>query len=90
MEIKREITSCEAEAEIVRQIFYGALGKLVWKSLEKEKIAFSINMNSEMCEILNSIAEVLHDDMLSDFDKIEEIVQIFTLHNLDTGNCHDF
>lgn len=39
---------------------------------------------------LGEIQEILGKEELSDFEIVEEIVEIFAKYNLNTNGCHDF
>ncbi len=53
--------------------------------IEPNKIAEKV-----MYKILFKIKQIIKNDSLSDFDKVEEIVLVFEEYNIDFGNCHDY
>lgn len=53
--------------------------------IDEDKVADTVAINA-----LGEIQQVLRNDRLDDFEKIEEIVVIFEKYNLDAGVCHDF
>ena len=59
-------------------------------SFETFPINTSKLIDSEAVMILNRIKLVINNDNLSDFEVVEQIVQIFEEYNLNCGNRHDF
>ena len=71
--------------------------------LLKKYISYYINYHIDDFEIdadeitdtiaktmLGEIQEILHHTEYSDFETVEEIVEVFAKYNIDTGGCHDF
>ena len=75
----------EREEDLDRQLFYNHLGRLIWEKLERDGFSFHHASDRQATEILTAISEVIRDTTLTDFDKVDEIVEIFTRYNLDTG-----
>jgi len=59
--------------------------KIIMEDTEISKIA-----DTTAITILDEIKSVICNEELSDFDAIEEIVQIFEENNIDCGCRHDF
>ena len=55
---------------------------------------FNIDVNeivdSTAIKALSEIQNVIQNDQISDFDAIEEIVNIFEKYNISAGSRHDF
>ena len=47
-------------------------------------------IESKSVSALSEIQQVIQNDVLSDFEMVEEIVCIFEKYNIDAGGCHDF
>ena len=45
--------------------------------------------NSVAIKVLGEIQEIIKDDELNDFMKVDEIVCVFEENKIDFGNCHD-
>ena len=78
------------EDKIENQLFYESLGKLIWTRLEKEGIPLPQSVHDQAVEILIAILHVIQDNTLSDFYKVDKIVEILSMYDLDTADCHDF
>ena len=65
-------------------IYSGIDEKLAQLEFDAEKMA-----DTEAIKILSEIKEVLKKD-LSDFDTVEEIVNVFEKHHISAEGCHDF
>jgi len=59
--------------------------KIIMEDTEISKIA-----DTTAITILDEIKSVICNEELSDFDAVEEIVQIFEDNNIDCGCRHDF
>lgn len=46
--------------------------------------------NSVAIKVLSRIQEIIKDDELDDFMKVDEIVCVFEEYKIDFGGCHDF
>ncbi len=77
MNIKLELLS-EPICDIVRS-------RLEDIDIDADKIA-----QTAAIAALTEIQQVLGEEDLSEFDKIEGIVMIFEKYHLDFGGCHDF
>ena len=77
MEIKKEL--------LVRYISVAIEDALNMPGFDADEIA-----DSTAIEVLAKIQEIIQDDELSDFDAIEEIVQVFEEYKLSSGGRHDF
>ena len=64
--------------------------KLVGMVIDADKIAdtTAIKVLSEIQTVLSK-GNIIYDDY-SDYEMIEEIVEIFHKYGLSTGGCHDF
>ena len=47
-------------------------------------------IESKSVSALSESQQVIQNDVLSDFEMVEEIVCIFEKYNIDAGGCHDF
>lgn len=46
--------------------------------------------NSVAIKVLGEIQEIIKDDELDDFMKVDEIVSLLNDYKIKTGGCHDF
>lgn len=53
--------------------------------IDEEKVADAVAIR-----MLGEIQEILNCNDLDDFEKIEEIVMLFSKFNIDFGDCHNF
>ena len=59
--------------------------------LELNKSEFIKDADTKAEEVLEKIKAVLYKhEELSDFEIVDEIVEIFIKYNIDIGGCHDF
>lgn len=72
------------EEEIVCKIMEDAVSKVFVTN------DFSITVKEKSFEILEKIRIVICNNVLSDFEMIEEIVKILNSYGINTGGCHDF
>ena len=72
------------EKELVCKIMEDAVSKVFVTN------DFSITVKEKSFEILEKIRIVICNNVLSDFEMIEEIVKILNSYGINTGGCHDF
>ncbi len=72
------------EEEIVCKIMEDAVSKVFVMN------DFSITVQEKSVEILEKIRRVICNNKLSDFEMIEELVEILNSYGINTGSCHDF
>jgi len=53
-------------------------------------INFNLEAEKSSLLALSEIQKIVKNDELSDYDAIEEIIDIFEKYNLDSGNRHDW
>ncbi len=53
--------------------------------IDADKIADTVAIN-----MLSEIQRIIKNDLLTDFEIVEEIVCVFEKYNIDAGGCHDF
>ncbi|MBQ7794375.1 MAG: hypothetical protein IJ366_07665 [Clostridia bacterium] len=56
----------------------------------EEKVDVSKIAESIAVRALDDIKNVICNEELNDFEKVDEIVEILYKNNIDTGSCHDF
>ncbi len=77
MNIKLELLKNE-----ISDIVTGRLDQL---DIDADKIA-----DTEAIKIISEIQQVLLNEDYDDFEIVDEIVEIFYHHNINTGGLHDF
>ncbi len=66
------------------------IAELVCKKLDCLNIDANAIAQTKAIDILRAIQNIIKNDELSDFEIVEEIVQLFENNNLSYGCCHDF
>lgn len=74
---------------ICKELLYQELGRFLITNFDQFKFDYQQVVVSKSVQALNQIREVLQDDTLDDFYKIEAIVQIFEEYGIRTASCHD-
>ncbi len=76
---------------IQSDLFYRELGRRIWDAMKAVEVPeFLPPMVDEAIEILERIQKVICTEGLSDFERVDEIVQILIAYDMDVGGCHDF
>ncbi|MGN0106352.1 MAG: hypothetical protein ACI4A5_01480 [Hominilimicola sp.] len=76
---------------IIEELLCEDIGRNVLEMLEFCKGDFIETADAKAVEVLEKIKIVLYrHEELSDFEIVEEIVNIFGKYNIHTGGCHDF
>lgn len=78
MNIKLDLIAGFA-ADAVREAVSG------FELIDAEKI-----IDTTASKALQEIAEIIHNESLSDFDTVENIVKVFEKYHISAGGCHDF
>lgn len=55
-----------------------------------ENIDLEKSIESKSSKILFKINEIISDENISDFQKVDNIVELLNKHNIDTRSYHDF
>ena len=58
---------------------------LTYTEIDPDKIA-----DTTAIKALSEIQEVIHNEKKTDFEIVDEIVDIFAKYKIDFGGCHDF
>lgn len=86
MKLKYELLANAAAEEVCKKIkMFVELDGLEELDIDVNEIADTTAINA-----LSEIYDVVHNDALSDFDAMEEIVRIFEKYKIDAGARHDF
>ena len=76
------------------ELLQGALCDAVRNSLNYAEISGEINADeiadTTAIKALSEIQEILKAEEKTDFEMVDEIVDVFGKYNLDFGGCHDF
>lgn len=77
--------------KVAEELLCQDIGRNVLNMLELNKSEFIKNADTKAEEVLEKIKAVLYKhEELSDFEIVDEIVEIFIKYNIDIGGCHDF
>lgn len=77
--------------KVTEELLCQDIGRNVLNMLELNKSEFIKNADTKAEEVLEKIKAVLYKhEELSDFEIVDEIVEIFIKYNIDIGGCHDF
>lgn len=77
--------------KVSEELLCQSIGKNVLSMLEFCREEFIETADTKAVEVLEKIKAVLHrHEELSDFEIVDEIVEIFIKYNIDIGGCHDF
>ena len=77
--------------KVTEELLCQDIGRNVLNMLELNKSEFIKNVDTKAEEVLEKIKAVLYKhEELSDFEIVDEIVEIFIKYNIDIGGCHDF
>jgi len=75
--------------ELLRELVYPEVGKMVFEHLEAISIDFETIATKKSIQALDEIKKVIHNETLNDFEIVDKIVEIFIKYNIDIGGCHD-
>lgn len=76
--------------EIEKELIYYELGRLMVEYIVNEKINYSALVENRAANILALIKQTISDEAISDFEKVDKIVELLNKYGIETGNCHDF
>ncbi len=77
--------------KVTEELLCQDIGRNVLNMLELNKSEFIKDADTKAEEVLEKIKAVLYKhEELSDFEIVDEIVEIFIKYNIDIGGCHDF
>lgn len=77
--------------KVAEELLCQDIGRNVLNMLELNKSEFIKDADTKAEEVLEKIKAVLYKhEELSDFEIVDEIVEIFIKYNIDIGGCHDF
>ena len=80
----------EQYAELLKELLSKELGKIVLQMIDAAQIDYAAIAADASYQALLKIKAVISDDSLSDFDCVEQIVNIFEDAGSDGGSRHDF
>lgn len=72
------------------ELLSNGLYDLIKENLTNLEFDYNIIVDTSAITALRDIQSVIQNDALSDFNAIEEIINIFEKYNLSFGNRHDF
>lgn len=76
--------------ELEKSLIYNELGRLIANYILTNELDFKDIIDSKSAEILNAVKNIVSNEQLSDFEKIDDIVTLLNAYDIDTNNCHDF
>ncbi len=76
--------------DIYKSLLYRDIGKIILHSIKNLDINYEQIAHINSVIIINEIQKVVTNNILDDFEKIEEIISIFEKYGIDIGSCHDF
>ena len=72
------------------ELLKGAIFEAITAGLSYAEIDADEIADTTAIKALSEIQQILSDEEKSDFDIVDEIVDVFEKYNLDFGGCHDF
>ena len=66
------------------------IGRAIIEHFETVDIDYNKIVQTNALDTLQGIKEIICNETLDDFMKIDEIVNVFIKYNIDSGGCHDF
>ncbi len=79
------------EMSIKEELLIRRIAEIIAHSVQLPELDLNSIVNSTALKMLEEIQDVLSKDgKLSDFEMIEEIVEIFIKYGVDIKGCHDF
>lgn len=76
--------------ESCNELIYKELGKRLLEDFRVCDFDYEKIIRENAIKVIYEVKMVLWNKNYSDFDIVEEIVEIFHQYGLDTGGCHDF
>ncbi|MGM9936526.1 MAG: hypothetical protein ACI38A_04205 [Candidatus Ornithomonoglobus sp.] len=76
--------------ELKLELLAGGISDVIADNLKKNNIDVNCIVQTTAISVLEDIRECIKNDDLSDFEAIEEIVNIFEKYRIDCGSRHDF
>lgn len=76
--------------DINESLLYRDVGKIILHSIKSLDINYEQIAKINSVLIINEIQKIIINTLLDDFEKIEEIINIFKKYGIDAGSCHDF
>ena len=71
-------------------IIKGAIFEAITRGLNYAEIDADKIADTTAIKALSEIQQILSDEEKSDFEIVDEIVDVFEKYKLDFGGCHDF
>ena len=72
------------------ELLKGAIFEAITRGLSYAEIDADKIADTMAIKALSEIQQILSDEEKSDFEIVDEIVNVFEKYNLDFGGCHDF
>ena len=76
--------------DIINELLCQEVGRRMIESFKAVEIDYDKIVQTKALTVLEKIKRIIRNDRLDDFMKVDEIVNVFSQYNIDTGGCHDF
>jgi len=76
--------------DIIDELLCQDIGRSLIEYFKIIEIDYDKIVQTKALNALEEIKRIIRNNMLDDFMKIDEIVNVFIKYNIDTGGCHDF
>lgn len=72
------------------KLLKGAICDAITSGLSYAEIDADKIVDTTAIKALSEIQEIIHNEKMSDFEIVDEIVDVFAKYKIDFGGCHDF